>query len=101
MRGSDASTLDAAWAAAGEAIANALRLQFSELAGREKPTVERSYSVPELSDISGIPQSTLRQLVASGELPVFSVTGGSRGNRVLESDWLAFCGEGGRERAGA
>lgn len=93
--------LNAAWAAAGEAIANALRLQFDGLAGECGGTVERSYSVPELTEMTGIPGSTLRKLVASGELPSFSVTGGPKGNRVRESDWLAFCGEGGRERAGA
>lgn len=96
MRGQKASdpALDAAWAAAGEAIANALRLQFAEVAGRDRPTVERSYSVPELSELSGIPGSTLRKLVSEGEIPVFSVTGGPKGNRVRESDWLAFCERG-------
>lgn len=88
------TALDAAWAAAGEAIANALKIQFAEVAGNDGSTVERSYSVPELTEATGIPGSTLRKLVASGELPSFSVTGGTHGNRVRESDWLAFCERG-------
>ena len=50
--------------------------------------------MPELTEATGIPGSTLRKLVASGELPSFSVTGGTHGNRVRESDWLAFCERG-------
>ena len=47
-----------------------------------------AYSVAELSELSGIPRSTLFKLVRSGELK--AVTYGTRGLIVTREAWEAF-----------
>ena len=45
------------------------------------PVIERSYSVPQVVKMTGIPATTIRVAIRAGELPAFSVTGGPHGTR--------------------
>ena len=56
------------------------------------PVIERSYSVPQVVKMTGIPATTIRVAIRAGELPAFSVTGGPHGTRVRHSEleaWLS------------
>ena len=79
---------------AASALGHAAALA-AELEETRPRTVGRSYSIPELAEVTGISEDTLRSAVRAGRIPVFSVTGGPRGNRVRESDWLAIEAEAG------
>jgi excisionase family DNA binding protein len=50
-------------------------------------TVERLVTIPELSEMSGVPISTLHDLTNRGELPLFRM--GTR-KRVRLEDWAEY-----------
>lgn len=67
------------------------------------PVIERSYSVPQVVKMTGIPATTIRVAIRAGELPAFSVTGGPHGTRVRHSAleaWLSAAYERDGNRAG-
>ena len=52
--------------------------------------IERSYSITELSELSGFPVSTLYDNVRRGDLKAVMPNGTTKGMRVLGSEWLRF-----------
>nr|WP_314639725.1 helix-turn-helix domain-containing protein [uncultured Olsenella sp.] len=54
---------------------------------------ERTYSITELSEMTGIPRSTLNDATTAGRLHAFKLPGCTRGKRVTESEVRRFLGE--------
>lgn len=49
--------------------------------------IERSYSVSELSDMSGFPASTIYDNIRKGSLSAVMPNGTTKGMRVMQSRW--------------
>ena len=74
---------------AASALGHAAALAAELEDGRPRH-VQRSYSVAELSEATGVPRNTIWDAIRAGRVRAISVTGGPRGTRMPESDWLAF-----------
>lgn len=55
-------------------------------------TFERSYTISELSEMTGVPRPTLDKAVQTGRLEAFLLPGFERGKRVSESEAKRFFG---------
>ena len=69
-----------------------VRADVAELAVRSEPTIERTYSVAELAELTGWSESTLYRAVGTGQLVAVMPNGTTRGMRVRASDyerWLS------------
>lgn len=62
----------------------------ADLIEEKKPAIERSYSVSELSELSGFPKSTIYDNIKSGSLKAVMPNGTTKGMRVMESAWESF-----------
>lgn len=58
-----------------------------------QPAIERSYSVTELSEMSGFPKSTIYDNIRSGSLRAVMPNGTTKGLRVMRSAWEGFLEE--------
>lgn len=54
------------------------------------PSLERTYTVAELSERTGWPKSTINAAIRRGELIAIAPNGGERYRRIRESDWDFF-----------
>ena len=52
--------------------------------------IERSYSVSELSDMTGFPRSTIYDNIRHGSLKAVMPNGTTKGMRVMRSQWEDF-----------
>lgn len=77
-----------------ELTVNGVRYVRADLIeGRERPALERSYSVTELSEMSGFPKSTIYDNIRSGSLRAVMPNGTTKGLRVMRSAWEGFLEE--------
>ena len=56
------------------------------------PRIERYYTIPELSELTGIPKGEINAAIRRGEMTCIYPSGGTRYRRVAESEfrrWLA------------
>lgn len=51
------------------------------------PSLERTYSVAELVEMTGWPKSTINAAIRRHELTAIAPNGGERYRRIRESDW--------------
>lgn len=54
------------------------------------PRLERSYSVSELETLTGVKYQTIYRAVKRGDLAAMLPSGGMRGMRIKESDYLSW-----------
>lgn len=59
----------------------------------QDPTLERWYTVPELSELTGFKKSTLYTAIRAGRLVAKAPNGGKRWKRVSETEWQRFLRE--------
>ena len=62
----------------------------ADLIEERRPAIERSYSVSELSELSGFPKSTIYDNIRSGSLRAVMPNGTTKGMRVMGSAWESF-----------
>ena len=66
-----------------------IRADVALAAGR-RPAVERTYSVAELAEMSGIGRGALYAAIRGGRLRAVVPNGVSRGKRVTQGEWERF-----------
>ena len=76
-----------------ELTVNGVRYVRADLIEERKPALERSYSVTELSEMSGFPKSTIYDNIRSGSLRAVMPNGTTKGLRVMRSAWEGFLEE--------
>lgn len=55
--------------------------------------MERSYTVRELHEMSGIPLAALYRAIGAGALRAFTLDGAEQGKRVWESEWRRYAAD--------